>query len=79
MNTNIQALLGDGSVPTAFLLQEPALATVPEQLTTLEGIEGTVRSLVLQYVSSEIALFLSPRRVGQGQDTPAPSSALWGN
>jgi len=79
MNPKIQAQIEAHAQAIAALLHEQALATVPEQLTTLEGIEGTVRSLVLQYVSPEIALFLSPRRVGQGQDTPAPSRALWGN
>jgi hypothetical protein len=34
--------------------------TAPEQLTTLEGIETAVRGHLLQHVSPEIGLFLSP-------------------
>ena len=76
MNPKIQAHIEGHAQAIAALLHEQALATVPEQLTTLEGIEGPVRSLVLQYVSPEIALFLWPWREGQGQHTPPPSSAL---
>ena len=35
------------------------------QLTDLEGIEKTVRSQVLEYVRSEIALFLLNKQLGQ--------------
>jgi hypothetical protein len=34
--------------------------TAPEQLTTLEGIEATVRGHMLDYVSPQIGHFLSP-------------------
>ena len=33
--------------------------TTPEQLATLEGIEGVVRGQILEHVSPEIGLFLS--------------------
>lgn len=36
--------------------------TQPELLSNLEGIETTVRSQVLEYVSPQIALFLSTKR-----------------
>ena len=36
--------------------------TAPEQLTTLEGIEATVRGHILEHVSPEIGLFLSPQQ-----------------
>lgn len=42
--------------------------TAPEQLTTLEGIEGAVREHILGYVSPEIGHFLSQRQAGQAAD-----------
>ena len=54
----------------AALLHQEALATVPEKLTTLEGSEVTVRQQVLEYISPQIALFLSPKRVAQLPDNP---------
>ncbi|MBC6473393.1 MAG: hypothetical protein GDA48_11750 [Hormoscilla sp. GM102CHS1] len=47
----------------AALLYEEALATVPEELETLEGLEATARQQLLEYVSPEIALFLSKASV----------------
>ncbi|MBC6476400.1 MAG: hypothetical protein GDA48_29275, partial [Hormoscilla sp. GM102CHS1] len=41
----------------AALLYEEALATVPEELETLEGLEATARQQLLEYVSPEIAPF----------------------
>jgi len=38
-------------------------ATVPEELETLEGLEATARQQLLEYVSPEIALFLSKASV----------------
>ena len=37
--------------------------TVPEQLTTLEGIEVAVRGHLLEQISPQIGLFLSKQRV----------------
>lgn len=39
--------------------------TAPEQLTTLAGIEEVVRGHVLEHVSPEIGLFLSPQQAAQ--------------
>lgn len=39
--------------------------TAPEQLTTLEGIETSVRSHILEHVSPEIGHFLSQQQAGQ--------------
>ncbi len=44
------------------LLYEEADKT---QLTNLEGIEKTVRSQILEYVSPEVALFLLSKQQGQ--------------
>jgi len=48
----------------ATLLYEEA---DPEQLTTLAGIEKTVRDQVLEYVTPHIGVFLSARRQEQSQ------------
>lgn len=50
--------------------------TAPEQLTTLEGIEGAVREHILEYVSPEIGHFLSQRQAGQPADVNEPSKAF---
>jgi hypothetical protein len=50
--------------------------TAPEQLTTLEGIEGAVREHILEYVSPEIGHFLSQRQAGQAADVNERSKAF---
>lgn len=50
--------------------------TAPEQLTTLEGIEGAVREHILEYVSPEIGHFLSQRQAGQLADVNERSKAF---
>jgi hypothetical protein len=47
----------------------------PEQLTTLAGIEKTVRDQVLEHVTPHIGVFLSARRQEQSQGGPATSKA----
>ncbi|MBC6477600.1 MAG: hypothetical protein GDA56_20365 [Hormoscilla sp. GM7CHS1pb] len=63
MNPEKLAQIQSYALGIAALLYEEAQATVPEQLKTLEGLEGTVREQLLQYVSPEIALFLSKTAV----------------
>ena len=50
--------------------------TAPEQLTSLEGIEGAVREHILGYVSPEIGHFLSQRQAGQPVDDNERSKAF---
>ena len=50
--------------------------TAPEQLTTLEGIEGAVREHILEYVSPEIGHFLSQQQAGQAADGNERSKAF---
>lgn len=52
--------------------------TVPEQLTTLEGIEAAVRRQVLEYVSPEIGHFLSPTLVAPAVGEVGNSKAFLG-
>jgi hypothetical protein len=56
----------------ATLLYEEA---EPEQLTTLAGIEKTVRDSVLEYVTPHIGVFLSARRQEQSPGEPGSSKA----
>lgn len=42
----------------------------PESVKTLEGIEKTVRTQMLEHVSPEIALFLSSKLLASKQDDP---------
>jgi hypothetical protein len=42
--------------------------TAPEQLTTLEGIEETVRGHILEHVSPQIGHFLSQQQLKRGRD-----------
>jgi hypothetical protein len=56
----------------ALLYQE----TAPEQLTTLEGIEETVRGHILEHVSPEIGHFLSQKQAKQQQDELGNSKAF---
>ncbi|MBC6478235.1 MAG: ISKra4 family transposase [Hormoscilla sp. GM7CHS1pb] len=78
MNPKIQAQIEAHAQAIAALLHEQALATVPEQLTTLEGIEGTVRSLVLQYVSPEIAPFFIAKESGTRAGHPRAVKSIVG-
>lgn len=48
----------------------------PEQLTTLAGIEKTVRDQLLEHVTPHIGVFLSARRQEQSQDEPGISKAF---
>ena len=47
----------------------------PEQLTTLAGIEKTVRDQVLEHVTPHIGVFLSARQQEQSQGEPGISKA----
>jgi len=47
----------------------------PEQLTTLAGIEKTVRDQVLEHVTPQIGIFLSARQQEQSQGEPGISKA----
>ena len=42
----------------------------PNEVKTLEGIEKTVRTQMLEHVSPEIALFLSSKPLASKQDDP---------
>jgi GH24 family phage-related lysozyme (muramidase) len=44
--------------------------TSPDQLTTLEGIETTVRGHILNHVSPEIGVFLSQQAAAQAAVEP---------
>lgn len=57
----------------AALLYEEA---EPEQLTTLAGIEKTVRDQLLEHVTPHIGVFLSARQQEQSQDEPGISKAF---
>lgn len=56
----------------AALLYEEA---DPEQLTTLAGIEKTVRDQLLEYVTPHISVFLSAQQQSQSQGGPGISKA----
>ena len=62
MNEDKQERLKACLKELATLLYEEADKS---QLTNLEGIEKTVRSQILEYVSPEIALFLLRKQQGQ--------------
>jgi hypothetical protein len=62
MNEDKQERLKACLKELATLLYEEADKS---QLTNLEGIEKTVRSQMLEYVSSEIALFLLSKQQGR--------------
>lgn len=47
----------------------------PEKLQTLAGIEGVVRSHILEQVSPEIGLFLSKQQAAAKADGNEPSPA----
>jgi hypothetical protein len=53
--------------------------TEAEQVSTLAGIEKTVRDQVLEYVTPEIAIFLSGRQQEQKQGEPDTSKVSWEN
>lgn len=53
--------------------------TEPDKLTTLEGIEGAVRTHLLEHVNPEIALFLSEKAHKPRLDEPDTSTASWEN
>ncbi len=55
----------------ALLYEESDL----EQLTTLAGIEKTVRDQVLEHVTPHIGVFLSARQQEQSQGEPGISKA----
>ncbi|MBO1348125.1 MAG: hypothetical protein EBE86_012350 [Hormoscilla sp. GUM202] len=67
MNPENLAQIKTYALGIAALLYEEAQGTVPEQLKTLSGLEATVRG---QYVSPEIALFLSKAPVAPPQGEP---------
>lgn len=50
--------------------------TSPSELETLEGIEKTVRSQMLEHVSPEIAFFLSNKLQAQIKDDPDKSKVV---
>lgn len=62
MNQEKQSRLKACLKELATLLYEEADKS---ELTNLEGIEKTVRSQMLEYVSPEIALFLLSKQQGQ--------------
>ncbi|MBC6480249.1 MAG: hypothetical protein EBE86_033935 [Hormoscilla sp. GUM202] len=70
MNPENLAQIKTYALGIAALLYEEAQGTVPEQLKTLSGLEATVRGQLLQYVSPEIALFLSKAPVAPPQGEP---------
>lgn len=49
--------------------------TDPEQVTTLAGIEATVRGHLLEHVSPEIGIFLSQQAAAQRADESVASTA----
>lgn len=51
----------------------------PEQLSTLAGIEKTVRDLVLDHVTPQMGIFLSAQQQGQSQEELDTSKASLGN
>ena len=53
--------------------------TQAKQLTSLAGIEKTVRSQMQKHVMPEIGVFLSQRSQAQRQDTNENSKASWEN
>ncbi len=53
--------------------------TEPEQLSTLAGIEKTVRDQILQHVSPEIGIFLSAWQQERSQEEPDTSKVSWEN
>jgi hypothetical protein len=70
MNSEKLAQIQTHAQAIATLLYEEAQTTAPEKLETLEGIETTVRGQLLEYVSPEIALFLSKAVVVPLQGEP---------
>jgi hypothetical protein len=70
MNRDRLAQIQAHAKAIAALLYEETQAISPEQLETLEGIEVTVRRQLLEYVSPEIALFLSKAAVRPLQGEP---------
>lgn len=50
--------------------------TSPEALKTLEGIEKTVPEQMLEYVSPQIAFFLSSRLQAQAKEDPDKSKVV---
>ena len=60
---NAQALKEHAAAIAAILYQE----TSPEQLTTLESIEKTVRDQMLEHITPNVGIFLS---------TPSPAQVL---
>jgi len=70
MNPENLAQIKTYALGIAALLYEEAQGTVPEELKTLSGIEGTIRRQWLQYVGPEIALFLSKVAVVPLPDEP---------
>lgn len=51
--------------------------TAAEQLTTFEGIEAAIRGQILEYVSPEIGLFLSPQPAAPAAGEADNSKASW--
>ena len=60
MNTSQEKALKEHIQAIAKILYEQ---TSPEQLKDLEAIEATVRQQVTQYVSPELGIFLSKKRL----------------
>lgn len=69
-----KAIIAHAEAIAALLYEE----TEPEKLTTLAGIEKTVRDQVLEHVTPHIGVFLSARRQEQSQDEPGISKASLG-
>jgi hypothetical protein len=65
MNSEKQKQIEAHARAIAALLYEE---TAPEQLTTLEGIEETVRGHILEHVSPQIGHFLSQQQLKRGRD-----------
>jgi hypothetical protein len=70
-NDKLQRIQAHAREIAALLYEE----TTPEQLTTLEGIEATVRTHILNHVSPEIGVFLSLQPVVRAVDEPGNSKA----
>ena len=72
MNLDKQAQIKAHALAIAALLYEE---TDPDQLQTLARIEQTVRRQVLEHISPEIGVFLSPLAPGQSVGENVPSTA----
>ena len=67
MNIEQQAKLQEYVTGIAEILYEEAN---PEGMKTFEGIETTLRDLIKEHVTPELAIFLSEQQQGQQQERP---------